>query len=302
MKKNPFLTVMIIPHTGDGPKSLKISVRFLHFISIFLILSMTFSFLWVYDYTYMKDQNESLNYTNLENEKIIEEYYKDYLTLYQDIKIINEKMIELEELENQVRIQNGFDPTKSYFSKSNQNLLVEQDKTKVQASTLNINEAIETVENIKEAIPEKEKSLNELIILMEDRNEVLLSIPSLYPATGRVTSRFGYRSDPITGRKTFHEGYDIANSYGTPIYATADGIVTFSGRNSGYGNEIIINHGNGFETVYAHNSKNIVKKGDFVRKGQVIAYMGSTGRSTGAHLHYEVRKYGTPVNPANYLN
>lgn len=262
---------------------------------------MTFSFLWVYDYTYMKEQNETLNFVKLENEKKIDKYSKDYLSLYQDIQVITEKMIELEELENQVRMQNGFDPTKSYFSKNNQDLLV-QDKTKVQASTLNINEAKETVELIKDAIPEKEKSLNELVILMEDRNEVLLSIPSLYPAAGRVTSRFGYRNDPISGRRTFHEGYDIANSYGTPIYATADGIVTFSGRNGGYGNQIIINHGNGFETVYAHNSKNIAKKGDFVRKGQVIAYMGSTGRSTGAHLHYEVRKYGTPVNPANYFN
>lgn len=299
MKRNPFFTVMFIPHTGDGPKSLKISIRFLRFVSVILILGMTLSFLWVYDYTYMKEQNASLNFAKEENEKIIDEYSMDYLSLYQDIQNISEKMIELEELENQVRMQNGFDPTKSYFSKNNQNSL---DKTKVQASTLNVNDAKETVELIKEAIPEKEKSLNELIVLMEDRNEVLLSIPSLYPATGRVTSRFGYRSDPITGRKTFHDGYDIASSYGTPIYATADGVVTFSGRNGGYGNEVIINHGNGFETVYAHNSKNIVDKGDFVRKGQVVAYMGSTGRSTGSHLHYEVRKYGTPVNPANYLN
>jgi len=302
MKRNPFYTVMIIPHTGDGPKSLKLSIRFLRFVSVILILSMTFSFVWVFDYTYMKNQNESLNYTKVENEKIIDEYSKDYLSLYQDIQIISEKMIEIEELENQVRMQNGFDPTKSYFSKNNQNALVDQDKTRVQASTLNVNDAKETVEEIKEAIPEKEKSLNELVILMEDRNEALLSIPSLYPAAGRVTSRFGYRRDPITGRTAFHEGYDIASSYGTPIYATADGVVTFSGRNGGYGNEIIINHGNGFETVYAHNSRNIAKEGDFIRKGQVIAYMGSTGRSTGAHLHYEIRRYGTQVNPANYLN
>lgn len=299
MKDNRFLTVMIIPHTGEGPKSVRISVNFLRLLSVTVIITMMFGYLSLYDYTFVKQQNETLQTVVYEDKQALEEYSKDYLALYQDIKILNEKMMIIEELENQVRQQNGFDPTQSVFSKQNKQL---NDKDKMVASTLGIKDAKESVEILKEAIPEKEKSLNELIGLMENRNEYLLSIPSIQPTYGRFTSRFGYRRDPINGRMDFHDGYDIANSRGTPIYATADGVVTFSGRNGGYGNQIMINHGNGFETVYAHNSRNLVKRGEFVRKGQLIAYMGSTGRSTGTHLHYEVHKNGQKVNPGNYMN
>lgn len=291
---------MIIPHTGEGSKSIKIPLKLIRVFSVMLILGLLFTYDWMYKYTYIKVQNEELQITQEQNVKVINDYSKDYLAIYQDLKILTEKMVEVEKLEAQVRLQNGFDPTKSYFSKANQQALSKESKTV--ASTIDTDEAKDQLDILKEAIPEKEKSLKELVSLMEERNEVLLSIPSIYPTVGRVTSRFGYREDPYTGSLSFHDGYDIANGYGTKIYATADGIVTFSGRQSGYGNEVIINHGNGFETVYAHNSKNLVTEGDFVRKGEIIAYMGSTGRSTGPHVHYEVRKYGQKVNPANYLN
>ena len=303
MKKNPFLTVMIIPHNEHGPKSLKISVYFVRFLAILLIVSLMLSFMWLYNYTYVARENDTLKIVQSQNKNTILEYSKDYLVLYQDIKELKEKVSTIEELEGQVRIKNGFDPTKSFFSEQNQEALVDNDgKNKYFASTLTINETKENIELMKEGVPEKEKSLNELIRLMEDRNEALLSIPSINPTIGRITSSFGYRRDPFNNRLSFHDGLDIANSYNTPVYATADGIVIFSGYNNGYGNQVVISHGNGYVTYYGHNARNIVSKGDFVRKGQTISYMGSTGRSTGPHVHYTIKKNGKYVNPINYFN
>ncbi|MEX0278070.1 MAG: DUF5930 domain-containing protein [Ruegeria sp.] len=117
----------------------------------------------------------------------------------------------------------------------------------------------------------------------------------------RMTSGFGFRRDPFTGGRRMHSGVDFAGAHGTDIYATADGVVTFEGWKSGYGRVVTIQHAFGIETVYAHNTKNRVKKGQRVSRGDHIADMGSTGRSTGTHLHYEVRVNGKPVNPMTYI-
>ncbi|MEO1732902.1 MAG: M23 family metallopeptidase [Pseudomonadota bacterium] len=117
----------------------------------------------------------------------------------------------------------------------------------------------------------------------------------------RFTSPFGYRRDPFTGGRRMHNGVDFAAAHHTNIYATADGVVTFSGWQSGYGRLIKIQHAFGIETVYAHNTQNLVRKGQRVSRGDHIADMGSTGRSTGTHLHYEVRVNGVPKNPMTYI-
>ncbi|MEM9320999.1 MAG: M23 family metallopeptidase [Pseudomonadota bacterium] len=120
-------------------------------------------------------------------------------------------------------------------------------------------------------------------------------------AAVRMTSGFGYRRDPFTGGRRMHSGVDFAGRHGTDIFATADGVVEFEGWKSGYGRVVIIQHAFGIETVYAHNTRNRVKKGQRVSRGDHIADMGSTGRSTGTHLHYEVRINGRPVNPMIYI-
>lgn len=122
-----------------------------------------------------------------------------------------------------------------------------------------------------------------------------------WPVSGRITSRFGYRSSPGGIGSTNHKGIDIANSYGTPICAADGGTVTYAGWMSSYGYLVKINHGNGYETYYAHNSSLLVSVGDKVYKGQQIARMGSTGNSTGNHCHFEIRYNGVPKNPLNYL-
>ncbi len=125
--------------------------------------------------------------------------------------------------------------------------------------------------------------------------------PSLWPAQGMISSPFGWRVSPITGRTSFHEGVDIAADYGTPIRATAKGVVTRSGYVSGYGYLVEIQHAGDIITRYGHNSLNIAQVGAEVKAGDIIALMGSTGNSTGSHVHYEVRIHGTPVDPQLFL-
>ena len=125
--------------------------------------------------------------------------------------------------------------------------------------------------------------------------------PSLWPVVGPITSSFGERQDPFNGEGAFHAGIDISTSFGQPVRATADGVVLTAGLASGYGREIMIDHGHGIQTLYGHLSGFAVSVGEQVKMGQVIGYVGTSGRSTGPHLHYEVRIRNTPVNPHKYL-
>ncbi len=125
--------------------------------------------------------------------------------------------------------------------------------------------------------------------------------PGGWPIKGWLTSTFGMRKSPFTGKRKMHEGYDIAARTGTPIYATADGVVSKSETVPGYGKLVVIEHGYGYRTYYGHNSKNLVRAGQRVVRGQQIAKVGNTGRSTGSHVHYEIRRNGVPVNPKNFL-
>lgn len=129
----------------------------------------------------------------------------------------------------------------------------------------------------------------------------LTATPSIWPARGTVTSVFGWRVSPFGDGNELHPGIDIAYTMGAPVVATADGEVIMSGSAGGYGNMVQINHGNGISTLYGHNSQLAVKVGQTVKKGQVIAYAGSTGKSTGPHVHYEVRVNNTAVDPMKYL-
>jgi len=129
----------------------------------------------------------------------------------------------------------------------------------------------------------------------------LANAPSLWPVVGPVTSSFGERQDPFNGEGAFHAGIDISSTFGTPVRATADGTVEMADRASGYGREIVIDHGYGVKTVYGHLSGFAVTDGQEVTRGQIIGYVGTSGRSTGPHLHYEVRIRNTPVNPHKYL-
>jgi len=144
--------------------------------------------------------------------------------------------------------------------------------------------------------------LTALESLLLDRKLDAAITPSAWPVDGSwISSGFGVRMDPFTGHQSIHEGVDIAARFGNPIYATGDGIVTWAGDKTGYGGMVEVTHESGLATRYAHASAVLVKEGDIVKKGQEIARVGTTGRSTGPHLHFEVLRNGQPVNPAPYL-
>jgi murein DD-endopeptidase MepM/ murein hydrolase activator NlpD len=143
---------------------------------------------------------------------------------------------------------------------------------------------------------------SDIIGHLEAANEKLRSTPSLRPVSvGFVSSRFGYRMDPVTGRRTMHRGLDFSARLGTPVHSTADGVVTFSGRWKTYGEVVEISHGFGYVTRFAHLQKRLVKKGQKVRRGDVIGRVGSSGKSTFSHLHYEVERDGKRVDPLKFV-
>jgi len=145
-------------------------------------------------------------------------------------------------------------------------------------------------------------SFDEILARLRSKSGELQTVPSIRPVdSGYISSTFGRRRDPFTGRISMHEGLDFSTRKGSRVYATADGVVQFAGFDSGYGYTVEIDHGNGIVTRYCHNSKLIVAKGDRVKRGDVIAYVGSTGRSSGPHLHYEVRVNGQLVDPVQYI-
>jgi murein DD-endopeptidase MepM/ murein hydrolase activator NlpD len=142
---------------------------------------------------------------------------------------------------------------------------------------------------------------DDLLYKADEYLKKIQSIPLGRPVAGPISSRFGARIDPLNNKKSFHEGIDFRGRRGDKIYATGDGIVTKAFRNGSYGNFVMIDHKNGYQTSFAHMDKFLVKKGERVKRGQLIGKVGNTGRSTGPHLHYELLHNGTPVNPLKYM-
>jgi murein DD-endopeptidase MepM/ murein hydrolase activator NlpD len=161
------------------------------------------------------------------------------------------------------------------------------------------------IDKIFDQIQIQERSYNELLKLAQEQGESLLNRPAIQPIENkgleRTASGFGEKIHPIFNTKIFHKGIDFTAPVGTPVFATADGTVSERGLYSGFGNRIVIDHGNGCQTVYAHLADFAVHNGQQVKRGQVIGTVGNTGVSTSPHLHYEVHKHGKPVNPINYF-
>ncbi|UCF78689.1 MAG: M23 family metallopeptidase [Candidatus Eiseniibacteriota bacterium] len=160
---------------------------------------------------------------------------------------------------------------------------------------------IEIDELVRQSQLQRE-SLTEVVTKLEERREIWDHTPSINPVPGGfVSSRFGQRTDPFTGSNSFHEGIDICAPRGTPVLASANGVVTFAGRRAGYGRTICIDHGRGIVTWYAHVGTLNVDRGTRVKRGQVIGSVGTSGRATAPHVHYEVRKNSAAVNPSQYV-
>jgi len=204
----------------------------------------------------------------------------------QETEKVNQAIAELEKEDNNLRKILGLKSWKSKIKLSSE----AGDKTEKISEDFKLADA---------KISERKMSLEELKEWVHAVRKRFATTPSRWPVNGRIVSRFGYRVYPWRG---FHTGVDISGSYGNPIRAAADGVVSFVGWRSGYGKTVIVSHSYGTSTLYAHCSKFAVNSGQRVEKGQIICYIGNTGYATGPHLHYEVRKNSSPINPVAYLD
>jgi murein DD-endopeptidase MepM/ murein hydrolase activator NlpD len=166
-------------------------------------------------------------------------------------------------------------------------------------------EAVRNVErsmvDLMQASQEREKRFEDIRKYVRKKSTLLASRPNAWPVRGWISSGFGDRNSPLTGRQGFHTGVDIANDMGSPIHATADGQVTYAGWEGGYGKLVVVSHGNGYSSYYGHLSEIKAAVGRQVKRGEVLGLMGATGNTTGPHLHYEVRVFGAAVNPSQYM-
>jgi len=157
------------------------------------------------------------------------------------------------------------------------------------------------MENLKKQVQHTIENVGEIRDYLHIQRDIYFATPRGLPVEGRISSPYGKRKHPMSGEIEFHTGTDISAGSGSPVRATADGIVSFSGWSGGNGYLVVLEHGHGFSTFFAHNKKNVVEVGQKVKRGDVIGYVGTTGSSTGPHVHYEIWKDGKHVNPKQYI-
>ena len=253
----------------------------------------------------------AFQYIDSPKEKILrkenDDLKENYAVLQQRIEQLQKQMLELEIRDNNV-YRSIFESTPIPDSAR----LKEMEKSKELQLVQRMDES-ELLKSLKYQLNTlslrasyQEKSYNEIEGMIKNKEKLLAAIPAIQPVSNKdlrhVASGFGYRIDPVYKVTKFHAGLDFAAPQGTPIYATADGIVKEAGYNAGgYGNHVVINHGYGYETLYGHMYRIKTRVGQKIKRGEVIGYVGSTGKSTGPHCHYEVHKSGQPVDPVYYF-
>lgn len=258
---------MLIPHTHTKPLNLKIP-------SIGVFLSIL---LWIFGTIYVFSiAVDTIEYRSMK--KKLNYYTQQFLELSSTISAL--KMAE-----------NEF---KRLFSLGSKEKVLESVDTSDRGSV--------DIENIRQEIKKTTETVGEIKDYLRHQRDLYFATPKQLPVKeGTITSYYGEREHPRSGEEGFHTGVDISAPPRTSVRATADGIVSFSGWGGGNGNLVVLEHGFGFTTFYAHNKMNIVKVGQKVKRGDVIGYVGSTGNATGPHVHYEVWKNGRPVNPKKYI-
>jgi murein DD-endopeptidase MepM/ murein hydrolase activator NlpD len=234
-------------------------------------------------------------------------YKESYAVLQERMKQLELQMVELEQRDNDV-YRSIFEATPIPDSARVKEMLAKNEIRLIQSlsNTALIENMRNQLNNLSLRMSFQVQSFTEITAMVKNKEKLLRAIPAIQPVSNknlkRVASGFGYRIDPLYKDSRLHAGLDFSAPTGTPIYATADGEVQIAGFNTdGYGNKVVINHGYGFQTLYAHMVRVLARVGQSIKRGEVIGYVGSTGKSTGPHLHYEVIKRGTKVDPVYYF-
>lgn len=293
-----FYTVLILPDATSPARKLHITKSVITAVSSVLAIAVLAFAFFLYQYV-------SLNVRMLELRQLRQEA-GDRNVLAAKVGQLEGELSRLRDLDRKLRVVAGLDkgeeqqPAMAMGGAETQSRSALLDALKQQTGRL-VDWVTRDLETLGQEITSREQSFRELKTLLEEKRSLLASTPTIWPVKGMVTAGYGYRSSPFTGQREMHEGLDVAAPPGTAIVATADGVVSFTGPLSAFGNVVFINHGHGFTTFYAHNSSNRVKEGQLVKRGEVIAYVGATGRATGPHVHYEVQVNGVTVNPMKYI-
>ena len=299
------ISFVVLSNSGSSIKQITISATFLRLsILAFLICIGIFT----YDYYSLKTAGidtleRDIRIANQSDEIIHQR--KQIQEFAEEISALKTMLVDLNSFEKKIRIIANIEKPDEQDSLFGVGGSIPEDLDAQMPLTQKHNSLLrgmhEQVQQLNLATINQEQSFESLFKYLKDQQNLLASTPAVRPASGWTTSRFGYRTSPFTGRREFHKGYDIANRLGTPVSATADGVVSFTGPKGTLGKMVIIDHGHGMVTRFGHCHKILVKRGDAVKRGDTIALMGNTGRSTGPHVHYEVHLNGLPVNPEKYI-
>lgn len=301
----PF-TIMVVPHSGKQVRTMSITKSLI--ISSAALLLMIGASGGYFFYKYSEYRNANKEFANYKTET--EQIRKEYDSISGKAETVQKKLDALQQLENDLRAKNGLPPVNNKQDSGGKGgTLQSRSGLSHQFMVLNVDAINQLEENADSQVTSVQSTLNDINEKAAERKAEeqrkqyeANHMPDIWPTSYRnITSDFGYRQDPFGGFYALHTGIDIAGSYGSPIVTTAAGVVEIAGWDGGYGNSVLINHGNGLSTRYGHMSSLNVKVGQTVSKGDCIGFMGSTGRSTGIHVHYEVLVNGNVVNPQKYL-
>jgi murein DD-endopeptidase MepM/ murein hydrolase activator NlpD len=305
--KKEDITLMIFPGTSGSPKKISVSKRFVRLgiiLSLVVILGVTGSSIY-FTKQYIQLVDERAEVSELRRESKIHKIQVDKLG--QQVKEFSTEMSRLERFANKLRVITDIGESPAPVEKDwgvggPYGLSTQSFSTSLEREAIAMVERLAgNLEQLDQQARVQVVSFQQLDEFFKNQKSLLSSTPSILPTRGWVTSGFGMRKSPFTGLNETHKGWDIGARMGSQIRTTADGVVVVAGRKSGYGKMVEIDHGYGISTRYGHNSKNLVEVGDRVKRGALIGMVGSTGRSTGPHLHYEVLLNGVPVNPKNYI-
>ena len=293
---------------GKLTKKVNTSFVFLSLLFVSFVTGMTLLGFFFYDYhTLRKSMGDvhQMAQKIIDQQALIAEQRSQIQDFADQIDALDEKLARLNQFEEQVRQLANLEPYESEENMSgvggaspeslDAQLELQQSHDRL------LKDMHRQISDLETISARTSGSLENLVNKLEKQSNLLAATPSIRPTEGWISSPFGKRTSPFTGRREFHKGLDIANHKGTPILATADGVITYAGQKRNMGNVLVIDHGHGIVTRYAHLDEMTKKRSEKVKRGDVIGHMGTTGRSTGPHLHYEVRLNGVPVNPQKYI-
>jgi len=301
-KKTSFF---IMNNSGSPAKQICFPTSFLR---VFIVACLiTFSIV-MYDYIKLKKISSITGDSGIKissQQSEILNQRKQIQQFAEEITTLKQKLVDLNSFENKIRVianiekKNEQDGLFGIGGSIPEDIVAQIPLSRKHNSLMR--EMHEQINQLDLATAHQNSGFESLFKYIKEQQNILASTPAIRPATGWTTSRFGYRTSPFTGRREFHKGFDISNRKGHPIIATANGTVTFTGKKGSYGNIVVIDHGHGMVTRYAHNDKILVKRNNKIKRGDTISLIGNTGRSTGNHVHYEVHLNGIPVNPEKYI-